>query len=243
MAFEESTRYQQTEMLETLFSKEEKKGLAVKVQDVLISKLSMNPTLKFKYPLRKDYINHCWQKVTNNTNLFFFDNTQSKQVINTIWKQTFDSTNFLTGPNVQSIELNHGNYTDSRKLDILKLKQLKNLSLINNDLDEIDWIYELEKLETLNIQNNHIKDISPLKNASTIKNLFIGFNEIKDLTPIRNLKALKALVIYDNPISDFSPLTECDALQLVFLSETQHENISESQRKVLKKNGVKFNIV
>jgi hypothetical protein len=118
-------------------------------------------------------------------------------------------------------------YKESQKLndadikDIIYLKNLRTLSIVNNNITDISFVQNLEKLEELNIANNpvielyvtanlkkinlqntDINDISPLCDCRFIEDISIDYSNIDDLNPIFELTELKRLFLYGTALPD-----------------------------------------
>ncbi len=101
------------------------------------------------------------------------------------------------------VELEGSTYGDSS----FEITSLKGLEIAKN-------------LKTITMYNNNISDLSPISTLTQLENLYLGNNNISDLSPIQNLINLKQLTIGANPISDVTVLKNFPNLDTLDLSET-----------------------
>jgi hypothetical protein len=155
-------------------------------------------------------------------------------------------------------------YKESQKLndddikDIIYLKNLRTLSIVNNNITDISFVQNLEKLEELNIANNpviklyvtnnlkkinlqntDINDISPLSDCRFIEYISINYNDIDDLNPIFEQTRLKYLCLYGEALQDeylpkISNLTNLREL-VIFKENTEFDCNVVSKLKYLEK--------
>ena len=127
------------------------------------------------------------------------------------------------------------------KLDKMRIDNLKELDLSNNDISDIKVLEKVkfENLEKLDLSHNQISDIKVLKKVKfeNLEILDLSWNEISDIKILEKVKFenLKELYLYNNKISDIKVLEKVkfENLEILYLS---FNNISDI--KVLEK--VKF---
>ena len=118
-----------------------------------------------------------------------------------------------------------------KKLDDLKnFKNLSNLIVVGNDLENIEFVKDIESLSCLALESCNISDISPLKNCKNIEKLYLDFNNISDISPIAKWEKLpNEISFYSNNISDISALSargEQVNLKYLNLGKNNIENVS-----------------
>ncbi|QWU43493.1 NEAT domain-containing protein [Bacillus sp. NP247] len=91
---------------------------------------------------------------------------------------------------------------------IEQLKNVKNLSLSNNGLTNIEHITSMKKLIELDLAKNELENIEPLSRLSTVQSLNLEENYISDITPLSHLTGLYNLKLGSNEIRDVRPVQE-----------------------------------
>ena len=76
------------------------------------------------------------------------------------------------------------------------------IELKNKNLEEINCILNYRNVKELDLRWNRINDLKPLEKLEKIEILKINFNQIEDITPLLNLKNLKELWIHNNNVKD-----------------------------------------
>lgn len=136
---------------------------------------------------------------------------------------------------------------------VLKLRNLKVLSLEYNPLVNIEGIEQLTLLEylnvgscnlrtgltslsvlqnltDLNISGNHISNLAPVYEIKSLKRLNLTDNNIKSLKGIEKLQNLEELFLTQNQVTDFLPLASIKNLKTVYT-----DVMSAEQMKKLRK--------
>lgn len=91
-----------------------------------------------------------------------------------------------------------------------------NKYLLDEPLDDLEFISHFENLTTLEIFQNNISDLSPLSTLVNLKRLNLGGNPISDLSPLSNLTNLEELELrWNSQITNLSPLSKCKNLKRI----------------------------
>ncbi|MDW3193809.1 MAG: COR domain-containing protein [Cytophagales bacterium] len=106
-------------------------------------------------------------------------------------------------PKIKSLYL-HG--TNTSNIDLSRQKELEDLILGDNNIDDISFLDQLNKIEVLNLSNNQITDISPLKNLKGLVELNLSYNKIVNIDHVNSLTRLEYLNLASNEIRDLSRL-------------------------------------
>jgi len=106
------------------------------------------------------------------------------------------------------------------------LRNLKQLVLSDNDIEDISPLKNIRNLKQLVLSDNNIRDISPLKALRNLKQLVLSENEVSDISTLNKLKKLKLLSLSNNTIRDVSPLKTLRNLKQLILSENEVNDIS-----------------
>ncbi|CAL5977748.1 LPXTG_cell wall anchor domain-containing protein [Hexamita inflata] len=120
-------------------------------------------------------------------------------------------------------------YIDYHLCDISELSNLRNLtklSLQSNNIEDISALKELKLLNELNLNNNKIKSIKPLENLTKLLQLQFISNKIEDLYPIRNLTKLTKLSFKINLVNDISVLKYTTNIRKLSFDDNQVVDIS-----------------
>ncbi|OLO26762.1 hypothetical protein BTR23_22005 [Alkalihalophilus pseudofirmus] len=150
----------------------------------------------------------------------------------------------LTINNLHELEVVHAGHLAINCLEgIQQLKNVKELYLHDNLIDDLSPLAELMTLERLELGNNPIKDIRPLKNLKKLNRLAIGFNySIDSIEPLQGLGQLKHLFICSNKLTDIRPLKNFPKLEWVKVCNNQISDISVlTECKYLKVADLSFN--
>ena len=108
----------------------------------------------------------------------------------------------------KTLDLSNKNLKDT---DISSLSELKNLTMLlldNNQISDISTLTELKNLTDLYLNNNQISDISALTELKNLTKLVLYNNQISDISALAELKNLIELHVRSNQISDISALSE-----------------------------------
>jgi len=110
--------------------------------------------------------------------------------------------------------------------DLLQLKHLKNLSLLNNQIKDISALSKFTGLEKLALGWNKIEDISALQGLENLTSLGLWNNNIKNIDALAGLQNLQYLDISNNQITSLEPLARLAGLQEFWGNGNQITSIS-----------------
>ncbi|MGL6187033.1 MAG: immunoglobulin-like domain-containing protein [Clostridium chrysemydis] len=131
----------------------------------------------------------------------------------------------ITKSELESMEILSIGAYNVKSLDGLQYcKNLKELDITLNQIEDISPIKNLINLKKLQITANNIKDINDLSNLSSLESLDISSDKISDISPIKRLLKIKDLDISNNQISDISDLINLDCMKSLNIS---YNNISD----------------
>lgn len=118
---------------------------------------------------------------------------------------------------IQSLSIDDKNF---QSLDLLRIsKNLRTLSLRNNQITNIFPLSSLTSLKELNLENNKIKDLSGLSQLTHLEQLYLGHNRIELLNELSGLEGLFILNLAFNDIKDISPLEKLHKLKVIEIRE------------------------
>ena len=131
------------------------------------------------------------------------------------------------------LKLKVAHFDDGQITDLTGLEHainLRDLSLFEQQVQDITPLAKLPKLARLNLRGNPINDITPLAGMINLRALHLGETQIIDITPLAGLTNLGDLFMFDNQINDISPLAGLRNLQLLDLSSNQISDITPLER-------------
>lgn len=113
-----------------------------------------------------------------------------------------------------------------------ELQNLESLDIACNGIDDFSFLKNLKKLKSLNILANNLSELSQVTHLQNLEMLDISYNKIDDIKGIEKLPYLKALMIdqvwsdYKTRITDLSPLKGMRHLETLSLSSNSIEDLS-----------------
>jgi internalin A len=120
-----------------------------------------------------------------------------------------------------------GNYRYISNLTGLEYAlNLEQLSMHQNDINDLSPIAGLTKLRELSIGYNYISDISMLPKLINLEVIAMYSNQVSDITPLADMNNLRLLELSCNPITDFSPIYNLKNLKHLSLSSIQCSDFS-----------------
>jgi serine/threonine protein kinase len=132
--------------------------------------------------------------------------------------------------------------------DLTKLKHLRRVSLVYQNITDLTPLSELVNLESIDLRHNPLEDVSPLsqvtsltslglfdtnvsdltalRNCSRLTTLDIGFTQVKTTAALEGLESLKILVVRKAPLQSLDQIETHPMLEQIYLSETQLLDLS-----------------
>lgn len=107
-----------------------------------------------------------------------------------------------------------------------KLKELRDLYLVQNRIQKIEGLESLGKLRMLELAANRIRDIENLENLTSIEELWLGKNKIAEIKNLSTLTSLKLLSIQSNRLTSISGLSALTNLEELYISHNALTQIS-----------------
>lgn len=109
---------------------------------------------------------------------------------------------------------------------LAELSNLRELSLMYHDVEDLSCVAGMPHLGTLNIQMNPVWDLSPLAGCGELEYLFAGYCRISDLSPLAGLTQLRMLGLNNNSIISVEPLRGLTGLTYLNLQYNPIEDYS-----------------
>lgn len=115
------------------------------------------------------------------------------------------------------------------------LRNLKKISLWDNQISDIKPLAQLEKLEEIYMDSNCIENIDSLQKLENLRILYMADNHISDIRGLRKLKRLTEISLWSNKIADISPLFCLDKLSVLdvednpLIGEASAENFKSAK--------------
>ncbi|WP_002204544.1 NEAT domain-containing protein [Bacillus cereus] len=119
-----------------------------------------------------------------------------------------DIKTLFTVTSLRTLAVANNQISNDNLAGIEQLKNVKNLSLSNNGLTNIEHITAMKKLVELDLAKNELENIAPLSRLSTVQSLNLEENYISDITPLSQLTDLYDLKLGSNEIRDVRPVQE-----------------------------------
>ncbi|PGL84318.1 NEAT domain-containing protein [Bacillus thuringiensis] len=114
----------------------------------------------------------------------------------------------FTVKSLRTLTVANNQISNDNLAGIEQLKNVKNLSLSNNGLTNIEHITSMKKLVELDLAKNELENIEPLSRLSTVQSLNLEENYISHITPLSHLTDLYDLKLGSNEIRDVRPVQE-----------------------------------
>ena len=127
-------------------------------------------------------------------------------------------TGILKLHDIEELAVLDAGWNDLEGVDFKKLPNLKELSLVSNNITDLTPLAGLTALTFLAACENKITDLSPLAGLTALTRLEASKNKITDLSPLAELTTLTDLSVDENKITELSPLTGLTALKCLELS-------------------------
>ncbi len=126
-----------------------------------------------------------------------------------------------------------GNPGDKKIHDLSGLstfKNIKSLSLANNDIRDVSELADLDLLETLNLSGNPIitglSKIGQKKHLDTLGLDSDGSHRLSDISVLSNFPNLTTLTLKDQKIANVAPLSSLTKLQTLYLTKNEITDVS-----------------
>ena len=133
--------------------------------------------------------------------------------------KTWEECNALRG-GIDDGTITVSDATVSTLKDVAMLKNLKKLSLGNQDITDISALAGLTKLTLLELDKCPVQDISVIASFKDLKHISLSqCEEVTDISPLANCKNLSELVLSGCRADDFSPLAALGDIEYLFLQD------------------------
>ncbi|CAL5971274.1 Conserved_hypothetical protein [Hexamita inflata] len=140
--------------------------------------------------------------------------------------------------NIQS--LNSYNYAKHGKYI---LKNLLELIIVGNQIQNITDLKYMPQLEHLDVGSNKLQDLQPLEYLTGMKCLLLGENDIYNIWPLKRLINLEELDVNSNKIVDISVVQYLLSLKRLFFHKNQVQDISAIKCLNLEALNIYFNYI
>ena len=99
--------------------------------------------------------------------------------------------------------------------DLAKLKNLRRVSLVYQDITDLTPLTGLLDLDNLDLRHNPLADVMPLAPVSSLRELSLFDTNVTDLTALRACPNLSTLDVGSTPITSTAALDGLDVLQVL----------------------------
>jgi hypothetical protein len=121
-----------------------------------------------------------------------------------------------------------GNCTAANREEYDKLSNRwasKDGSIQNGGIRSLKDIGRLKNLKTLNIVLQNITDLTPLKDLNRLETIELKHNPVKEVSALKNLLALQRIHLFDTRVEDLSVLSDCPRLDNVAVGMTNIKSL------------------
>lgn len=129
-------------------------------------------------------------------------------------------------PALRVLHLNRNRIEDLTPLVELPLSEL---SVGDNQLQDIFPLRTLTDLEMLNVQNNRLRDLEPLKALRKLKELDFSGNDVRDISFMEDTRLLYRIDMRGNSVRNIAPLMKMVLLQSVELGGNPLDDVSRAE--------------
>lgn len=206
------------------------------VTDKMIEPLKYSKNLEeFKVELNKSNLtrsvnNFDFLSKTPKLKQFIYQNQDYKHAKKEIFPENID---FSKNESLEKVIISQTNLSGIKAFEKLKLKQL---SLQDNEINDITPIKDMETLERLDLDNNKIVNLPNLSKLQRLITLYLRDNKISDISNLEELKNLEALHLRNNKISDISSLEKLPKLHRLYIDK--NENLKNYIKNIKNLNGI-----
>ena len=101
--------------------------------------------------------------------------------------------------------------------DLVQMKNLRNISLVYQNITDLSPLSELLFLEYVDLRHNPLEDETPLAQISSLKTLSLFGTNVYDLTTLHTCSELTVLDVGDTHITSLTALDGLDSLQILVM--------------------------
>jgi len=125
---------------------------------------------------------------------------------------------------LERLELDNTPTTDCSSL--VRLKNLRSVSLADTKVNDVLPLAQLTKLRHLDLQGTKVSDLSPLTRLTKLEFLSLHGTPVTDIMPLTGLTKLRHLDLQGTKVVDLSALTDLTNLEYLDLIYTSVTNVS-----------------
>ena len=116
--------------------------------------------------------------------------------------------------------------------DLKKLKNLRNISLVYQNISDLSPLSGLINLENLDLHHNPIEDVGPLANVSSLSALCLFDTNVSDLSALKSSKTLTVLDVGDTQVRSMQSFTTLESLRVILLRKAPLESLDQIESLV-----------
>ena len=109
--------------------------------------------------------------------------------------------------------------------DLILMKNLRNVTLIYQNITDINALAQLPHLETVDLRHNPIEDVTSLAGAAELSTLGLFDTNVTDLTALRDCERLNNLDLGSTLVQSFAALEGLDSLQFLCIRRTPLQSL------------------
>lgn len=99
---------------------------------------------------------------------------------------------------------------------VAKMETLTDLDLSGKGITDLTGLEKAKNLKTLSLRNNQVADLSAVASMTLLETLDVCGNQVVSLTPLSGLSNLRVLQLTDNKVADLTPVAQLKMLQFLF---------------------------
>ncbi len=99
--------------------------------------------------------------------------------------------------------------------DLVQMKNLRNISLVYQNITDLSPLSQLVFLEYIDLRHNPLEDVTPLAQILSLEAVSLFGTNVNDLTALSSCPALTVLDVGDTPITSLTALDGLDSLQVL----------------------------
>lgn len=230
LAFEESSRKQQSTMLTTLFDENQDFIKLESFSDILgmeraslFAKVVMNPTIKLKLVDRERYIRTLWEAVLDKSAPSF--GGSKRDLMNALWKEAFGSTDILIALMPTTLNLENS-YSEQKATALSQLTALEELNVSFSHVTTLPNLSKLTKLKKFNAKSASLNDVTALCHLPQLTHLWLFDNPINDITPLLTLSQLEELSLASTQVTSLLGIEQLSNIQKLDIEACEITDLS-----------------
>ncbi len=111
--------------------------------------------------------------------------------------------------------------------DLAKLKNLRRISLVYQNITDLTPLSGHASLETLDLRHNPLDDVKPISRVASLRSLTLFDTDVSDLSALHSCPHLSILDAGDTLITSIAALDGLDALQILMIRKSPLQSLDQ----------------